>query len=234
MLKLALCVIASILLAGNTTGAQDKTVAKTGLAERRLKDVEIERESLIGLIAALSFTYDIPVGLEIARSGDHLSLYGIAFREGKLSELLTQFVAEHTEYAWKVEDGVLSIFPKDDYRDPLVGELLATKISSFSVSKNTNTFDFVQNLLSTPETKTVLHHYPTNKDLGFIGGFYIPQLGREFAFDVTEMQVKSILDKVVKESPVARCWIIYNNGPERMIVLRVAAGVEKPSEGSSQ
>jgi hypothetical protein len=234
MLKLVLCVIASILLAGNTTGAQDKAVAKTDLAERRLKDVEIETESLSELITELSFTYDIPVGLEIARSGDPLRLYRIDFREGKLSELLTRFVAEHTEYAWKIEEGVLSIFPKDDYRDPLIGELLATKISSFSVSEKTNTFDFGKKLLSTPETKTVLHLYRTNKDLGFTGGFYIPQLGRKFAFDVSDMQVKSILDKVIKESPVARCWIISNNLSEQMIVLRVKAGAEAPSEDSPQ
>ena len=37
---------------------------------------------------------------------------------------------------------------------------------------------------------------------------YFPQLGRHFKFDVTDMTVKTILNKVVKESPLAKIWLI--------------------------
>ena len=229
MLKLAFCVIAGVLFIG-VIHAQDKAVVKTrtDLAERRLKNVQIEKQSLGQLFAALSFRYNIPTGLEIARSGNHLDLYRIDFREGKLSQLLKQFVCENPEYAWKIEDGVLSIFPKDDYRDPLVREILSTKISSFSVSERTSTWNFRENLLSTPESETVLRLYGTSPGSGYLGGFYIPQLGRKFSFDVSDLPVKSILDKVVRESPVARYWSILNDAPERRLYLQVSATLEDP------
>ena len=228
MLKFTLCVIASILIAGPSVRAQDNAVAKSrmNLAEKRLKNVQIERESIGELFAAFSFTYNIPVGLEIARSGDRLSLYQIDFPKGTLSDLLAQFVAQHDEYAWKIENGSVSVFPKEDHRDPVVRELLLTEISSFSVPEKTDTWSFGQRLLATPEAKRILESYGMTYDTGYLGGFYIQQLGQKFSFEVSGVQLQSILDKVIKESPVARIWIIRNDAPAQKIFLRVNAQPE--------
>ena len=230
-LKVTLCVLASLLIAGHNVRAQDKAAAKTklDLAQMRLENVQIEREGIAELFSALSFTYDIPVGLEIARSGDRLSLYRIDFQKGTLSDLLAQFVAQHDEYTWKIENGVLSVFPKEDHRDRVVRELLLTKISSFSVHEKTSAWGFGQNLLSTPETKRILELYGMTYDTGRLGGFYIQQLGQNFSFQVSGVQLKAILDKVIKESPVAKSWIISNKASDRKIFLQVNAQPEYAS-----
>jgi hypothetical protein len=200
----------------------------------RLEKVQIEREGIAELFAAFSFTYNIPVGLEIARSGDRLSLCRIDFQKGTLSDLLAQFVAQHDEYTWKIENGVLSVFPKEDHRDPVVRELLLTEISSFSVREKTSAWHFGQNLLSTPETKRVLDLYGMTYDTGRVGGFYIQQLGQKFSFEVSGVQLKSILDKVIKESPVARNWIIRNQASAQKIFLHVNAQLEYVSKDSKE
>jgi hypothetical protein len=225
VLQFTLCVLAGILISRVSISAQEKAVARTrmNLAQMRLENVHIEREGIGGLFSALSFSYNIPIGLEIARSGDHLSLYQIDFKDGTLSDLLTQFVAQHHEYTWKIDNGVLSVFPKDEYRDPVIRELLLTEISSFSVQEKTSVVGFGKSLLSTPETKRILELYGTTYDTGYLGGFYIQQLGQKFSFEVSGIRLKSILDKVIKESPVARNWIISNNASARKIFLRVNA-----------
>jgi hypothetical protein len=232
MLKFTLCVLASLLIAGGeSVRAQDNAVAKTklDLAQMRLENIQIEREGIGELFSAFSSTYNIPVGLEIARSGDRLSLYRIDFQKGTLSDLLAQFVAQHDEYTWKIENGVISVFPKENHRDPVVRELLLTEISSFSVREKTSAWSFGQNLLSTPETKRILELYGMTYDTGRVGGFYIQQLGQKFTFQVSGVQLKAILDKVIKESPVAKNWIISNKASAQKIFLQVNAQPEYAS-----
>lgn len=235
MLKFTLCVLAVILIAGESVRAQDNAVArtKTDLAHLRLENVQIERDGIAELFSALSFAYNIPIGLEIARGGDQLPLYRIDFQNGTLSDLLTQFVAQHDEYTWKIENGVLSVFPKEEYRDPLVRELLLTKISRFSVPEKTSTWGFGKNLLSTPEAKRVLKLHRTTYDTGYLGGFYIQQLGQKFSFEVSDIELKSILDKVIKESPVAKYWVIRNETSAQKIFLRVSAKLEYDPKDAS-
>jgi hypothetical protein len=67
MLKFTLCVLASILIAGESVRAQDNAVAKTklDLAQMRLENIQIEREGIGELFSAFSSTYNIPVDLEL-------------------------------------------------------------------------------------------------------------------------------------------------------------------------
>jgi hypothetical protein len=102
-----------------------------------------------------------------------------------------------------------------------VRELLLTEINSFSVREKTSAWSFGQNLLSTPETKRILELYGTTYDTGRVGGFYIQQLGQKFSFQVSGVQLKAILDKVIKESPVAKNWIISNKASAQKIFLQV-------------
>ncbi len=150
-----------------------------------------------------------------------------------MSDLLTQFVAQHDEYAWKIENGVLNVFPKEEYRDPLIRELLLTEVSSFSVPEKTSASGFGKSLLSTPETKRILELHGKTYDTGYLGGFYLQQLGQTFSFEVSGIQLKSILDKVIKESPVARNWIISHKASAQKIFLRVNAQPEYASKDST-
>ena len=86
------------------------------LAQKQLENVCIEEEDIGALFSHFSFANGIPIGLEIARNGDEGASYRIDFKKGTLSDLLNQFVAEQKQYTWKIENGVLSVFPTSDYR----------------------------------------------------------------------------------------------------------------------
>jgi len=223
--------ISALMVAASSVGQDMSAQSKSqDLAQMPLKNVLftnvlLEDESITQLLARFSFTYNVPFGFEIARGGDEPD---IVFKKGTLLDLLNQFVTEHKEYSWKIEDGVINVFPKEDYRDPVLREVLETKIRDFSVAKKTTTMGFGENLLSSPEIKTVLELYGTTYYAGDIGGFYIQQLGQRYYFHASNIQLKSILNKVVKESPVAKNWIIVNDNSIQKLYLRVNARYEYP------
>ena len=229
---LCLFVLACFLILVDAVVAQKAVVSAVplSLAQTPLENVRIQGQSISDLFSRLALRYDIPIGLEIARPGHLQSFYRIEFRKGTLSELLTQFVAEHDEYTWKIEDGVVRIFPKDAYRDSLVNRLLATQINNFSVAKRTVTWSLSQSLFSTPEIETIVEPYELRNGGENFSGFFFPQLGKEFSFSVSRMNSKSILDKVIKESPTAKLWTISNNLSDRSVTLIVNAGFEYAPE----
>ena len=235
-LRFTFCLFAVILVASDPCPAQDNAVeSKTSdLAQRQFENVRLEEESIGALLSHFSFAYGIPIGLEVARKGDELTSYRIDFKKGTLSDLLNQFVAEHKQYTWKIENGVLSVFPTYGYRDPILEELLTTNISSFSVKEKTSTWGFGEALVATPEIKRILKRRGMTCDVGYLGGFYIQQLGQQFTLDVSNVPLKSLLDQVIKESPVAKHWVVANESSAKKIFLRVKADLEySPKEAKT-
>lgn len=259
-LKLAVCVLACIVGAPGRPAAQSPAGRGKGadLAQLPLQNIQIEADSVEELVAHIAFACNIPVGLEVAqdenagtRTGrtDGLlrapvglgiaqdedmgaATYQLNLKKGKLSDLLTQFVTEHDRYTWQIDGGVVSIFPKDGHRDPLLRELLATEVSNFSVKEKTDCQTFAQSLLNAPEVKKTLEGYALTYDTGRFGGFYIQQLGQSFSLNLSNVQLKEILDRVVKESPVAKTWVIKRDAAVQKLSLNVKARPEDPSNTS--
>lgn len=214
----------------SATAAQtglSKTPNEDGqLAAMRLENVHIKAQGLGQLFSTLSLSFEIPIGLEIAANDDDFVAYSVDFEAGTLSDFLTQFVSRHNQYAWEIKGGVVNVFPIESHRDVVLDQLLKAEIRNFSVKENTNCLTFEKALVETSEIRTILEL----NDLTFIestpGGFYIHQLGRHYKLDVSNMTLKSILNKVVKESPTAKLWLIKRNDPDRKLLLRVSARQE--------
>jgi len=193
------------------------------LALRRLNNVHIEAQSIAQLFSDLSLHYDIPIGLEVASNDNEFADYRLDFTKGTLLDLLRQLVAEQTEYACEIKDGVVNVFPKDKYRDPILDELLAAEISRFSVKENTSCWTLEKSLIATPEVRRVVEtNGLTHAGVNFTG-FYIPQVGRHFTFSVSKTTLKSILNKVIRESPVARIWVIKRYTSHHSFYIRLNA-----------
>lgn len=235
VLKVAACVLVCMLCAPNRPAAQEDSAGrKTDLAQMPLEHVQIEAQGVAELLSRFAFAYDIPFGVEVAQNDDELATYRLDFKKGTLSELLTQFAAQHNQYVWKIEDRVVSVFPKDSHRDPLLRELLAIEVSSFSVKEQTSCVSFAESILSIPEVKRMLEGYGLTYATGYFGGFYIQHLGQRFSLNVSNMPLKAILDKVVKESPVAKTWVIKRDSAMQTLSLSVKARPEDPPKTSSE
>lgn len=194
-----------------------------GLAVRRLQNVHIEPQRIESFFTELSLSYDIPIGLEISKNDDEQSNYELEFNGGTLSELLTQFITQHNQYAWEIRDNVVNIFPKYEYRDEILGKLLNVKISRFLIKENTSCWALEESLVATPEvTNFVRTNRISHGGLNFSGS-YFPQLGRHFALDVSNMRLKAIVNRVIRESPIAKIWVSKRGREDRTFYLRLNA-----------
>jgi hypothetical protein len=222
--RLAICALLFFMVSSSLCAQQSAAAANDAtLADRHLENVKIEAQSLGSLLSDLSLYYDIPIGLEIALDDDQYAIYHIDFKKGTLSDLLNQFVAQHSQYTWEIKDDVVNVFPKNKFRDLLFGNLLETTINSFSVKQKTNCWVLAKSLADTPEIKRILEDNNTTYRGRSFTGAYIPQVGRNFTLDVSNATLKSILNKVIKESPTAKFWLITRNSSDQTVFLSFGA-----------
>jgi len=192
-------------------------------AARQLENVHIQAQSIESFFSELSLSHNVPVGLEIATNDNEFINYDVELKKGTVADLLNQFVEAHNLYTWQTDEGVINIFPKDSYRDLAIAELLDTQIASFKIGENTSCFRLVDSLLATPQVKKQMAASGIKQSgLNFSGG-YFPQLGRAFTLDVSDRTLRSILNKVVKESPLARTWVAKKYGTRQEFFIRLHA-----------
>ena len=236
MSRLAPCMLAIFLGAYCLASAQKSPGAGgDDLGAMRLEDVHIEGQTVGQFFSALSLSRDIPIGVEVASGdGDEDATYEVDFRAGTLADLLTQFVARHDRYAWEIKGGVVNVFPKDAYRDAILGELLRAEIRSFSVKEETSCRSLEESLVNTPEVKRILTHYGITHRRSDPSGFYLPQLGRDFKLDTSNLTLRSLLNKVIKESPTARSWVVKRDVSDRALLISLSARHEDIPAGGTE
>jgi hypothetical protein len=148
--------------------------------------------------------------------------------------LLTQFTSRHDQYTWGIKDGLVNVFPKDDRRDPLFRELLETTISSFTVNRGSDCWAVADSLAAAPEIKQILENNGTAYRRRSFTGAYIPQLGRDFKFEVSNMTLRSTINKLIKESPTARFWLITRNSSDQTLFMSLRARHEDLPTGDGK
>jgi len=224
-LILSIGIMMTFFYAATTLHAQKPTETRKreNLSSLPLENVHIEAQGIELFFSDLSLDHDIPVGLEIASNDDAFARYDIEFKKGTVADFLNQFTKAYNLYSWDIKDGVINIFPKAGYRDLVLDSLLNTQIANFRIGANTSCWKAVDLLLATVEVKRNLQASGmTQSGLNFSGG-YFPQLGREFTLDVSDMTVKSILNKMAKDSPLARMWAGKKYGYEQTFFIRFHA-----------
>jgi hypothetical protein len=206
--------IVLILASGSFIYSQKTIVANKNedLAKMKLEDVKIRTQGVSGVFSSISLNYNIPLGLEIALNDDHLTFYKIEFNKGTLSDLLDQIISQinkkQNQYIWKINDGVVHVFPKQKYRDEILNSILEIKIKNFSVKKQSSCRGFTTSLIASSEINEALQVNGLSQTGWNFSGMYIPQVGKEFTFEVSDLTMRQILNKTVKESPIAKNWFI--------------------------
>jgi hypothetical protein len=224
MFRLVLATILAMCCASSSFAyTQSVTVWAKADAATQLPAMQIEGQGIEAFFSDLSLTYDIPIALEIASNNDELATYRTDFNGGTLSEFMLRFVAQHQEYTWTINEGVLKILPKEKYRDPIFKELLGTQLKTFSISEKTSCWALEDALVSTPAVKKTLDAHSLQVSGRNFSGAYLPQLGRNFRLDIANTTLESLLNTVIKQSPVARMWFIKRHSYDRTLAIRFDA-----------
>jgi len=200
----------------NFSFAQDSAAKiNENLAESKVEKLKIKRQGIQELFHEISFSLDVPIGVEIGSEADPLTEYKIDFKGGKLSALLDEAVnlvnQKQKQYSWRITNGVINISPDESYREKAIASLLETQIDSFAIKEGTSCEGFAASIFKTRELRTVLEANSLTFRGLTPGGFYFPQLGKKFSLVFSNTSLKSALNKVIKESPIARSWFIERN-----------------------
>jgi hypothetical protein len=232
-LSFIFCLLFLVFGLSNTIFAQttDSIVKEKELSAIKIENERIKAHDLQDLLGKISYYYEIPIGLEIELNETPSPVY-IDFKEGTLSQLLDEIVKHYDDYSWEIKDGAVNVFPKSKYRDDFLKELLDTKIGSFKISEKTTCVGLGRDLVKTAEIDKVLKANNMRFIEQNMSGFYIMTLGEKFTLEASDMTLKEILNKVVKESPTAEHWEIRREDWDRQVfrIFVSASSEETPKE----
>ena len=196
----------------------DSSQKNSELATRLIKNVALEGQ-LWNLLTRLSLDYDIPIGLEISSDEQLSNRYRVELSDGTIADLMGQITTQNERYDWLIENGVVNIFPRDKYRNAFLAELLKIRIANFALTQNSDCWKLEQDLIGTPEVKAVIDAHGMRTGTNFSGS-YIPQLGH-LSLKISDSTLKAILNRIIRESHLARIWVISTDAFSRTLTLRV-------------
>jgi hypothetical protein len=218
-----LCLFMLVCLFPEIGLSKQHSQVEVSLLETRIGRFQIESQSFGQIFFDLAIDNNVPIGFEFAQNDDVYAIWNLQFSGGTLQEFLNQFTAEHKSYQWQLTDGVINISPKPEYRDPVLSEMLTSKISHFLIRPNTGCWEFEHTLASTTELRRIMKQYKLTLDGINYSGTYIPLLGRKFNLDKSDVPAASLLNEVIKGSPVAKMWMIARNAATQTLIINVNA-----------
>ena len=180
------------------------------LLTRQIKPTAIKGESIDQVLDLLASEYDIPVGIEL---GDEKRTpyrkINLDLPVTNLKEFLDSLVAKDSRYTWKLEGGVIHIWPVSG-RDILLATLLDEKISHFSIIGEASRNRIYSDIMDLPEIRSKLIIAGV-EPLTFLGPGSWAKLGKETFFNESNLTLRELLDRIVLKTEI-RQWVISRWG----------------------
>jgi len=180
------------------------------LLTREIKATAIKGESIGQALGLLPAWYRIPVGIELGdpklnpRRGIDLDL-----PETNVKKFLDAVVAKDPRYTWKLEEGVIHVWPVTG-RDTLVATLLDTKISHFAFTGGGIRNNIFYDIMNLPELRSKLVIAGVDP-LMFLNFGNIQKLEKGIFFSETNLTLRELLDRIVLKTEIKR-WLITRWG----------------------
>lgn len=217
-LKISMLVLVAF---GSSSSAQSNppTVVKDASAVT-VTDLQVKEINISHVLAKIAYTYNVPISLEVATNEDLLKgkSLKVELKKGTLADVLNNIISQKPSYIWEASEDGIRVFPKSEFRDPLLQTLLDTRISHFSVSKSIVKLNFREALTRRPELANLLTSYGVRPSNEAFHRLDIQSFGGDFSLDLENVSVRSILDSVIKSSRT-KYWFINRDGNNREYLL---------------
>jgi len=219
-MKARLITLLIILFAVSSVAKSEARGLVKSAADLAVTDLRIEGTNINQLLAKIAYKYNVPISLEVATDEDLLKSTSLTvqLKKGTLADVFDAIVKQKPSYTWETSDRTIKVFPKSDYRDPLLQTLLEIKIAHVSVRKSTVKLNFRQALTDSQELKILLASYgvrPVNE------GFSPPDFetfGGDFSLDLENMSVRSILNSIIQTTRT-KYWFIKRDEESKEFFL---------------
>jgi hypothetical protein len=219
-MKARLITLLTIVFAAGSFAQSEARGFGKSAADIAVTELRIEGTNINKLLAKIAYKYEVPISLEVATNEDLLKSKRLVvqLKKGTLADVFNDIVKQKPSYTWEVSDRTIKVFPKSDYRDPLLQTLLEIKIAHLIVRKSTVKLNFREALTHSPELKILLGSYgvrPLNE------GFSPPDFetfGGDFSLDLENMSVRSILDSIIQTTRT-KYWFIKRDEESKEFFL---------------
>ena len=183
-------------------------------------DVQVKEININHVLAKIAYTYNVPISLEVATNENLLKgkSLKVELKKGTLADVLNNVIRQKPSYIWEASEGGIRVFPKSEFRDPLLQTLLETRISHFTVSKSIARLNFREALTRRPELAYLLASYGVRPSNEAFHSLDIQPFGGDFSLDLENMSVRSILDSVIQISKT-KYWFIKRDEENKEFFL---------------
>ena len=211
--------ITIVLVASSFAHSEPRSMGKSA-ADVAVTDLQIEGQTINQLLASLAYKCNVPISLEVATNEDLINSHRLTVqrKKGTLADVLDDIVKQKPTYVWEATKDTIKVFPKSDYRDPLLQTLLEVRISRVVVGKSTVKLNFREALTRSPELKNLLTSYnvrPLNEGFSSLD---FETFGGDFSLDLENASVRTILDSVIQISRT-KYWFIKRDEENKALFL---------------
>lgn len=180
------------------------------LLSQPIRAVSIKGETIAFALDLLTSEYRIPIGIELADPKlSRRRKIDLDLPQTTVKEFLDSVVAKDPQYTWKLEGGVIHIWPLAG-RDTLIATLLDTKISHFAVGDGASRYRIHGDLLDLPEIKTKLIVADVAPMI-FANFSSMNKLDKGVVFEESDLTLRELLDKLAQKTKINR-WVIRRWG----------------------
>lgn len=207
-------------LATNAFAQSEVVKQHKNAADIVVTDLRLEAKNINQALAEVAYKYNVPISLEAATDEDFLKSRQVTVQvtSGKIADVLDSIVKQKPAYTWEVSETSIRVFPRSDFRDPLLQTLLELRIGRFVLPKRSAKLTFRQTLSGRPELKTLLASYNVSSSIEAFSPYDIAPFADDFSLDVENATVRSILDSIITNSPI-KYWFISRNGEKRQYLV---------------
>ena len=186
------------------------TANEPQLLMRQIRTTTVKNESIDQILGHLTNDYQIPIGIEL---GDEKLTrrreINLDLPETNLKDFLDSVVAKDPRYTWKLERGVIHVWPVRG-RDTLLPTLLDEKISHFAISGETSRYRVYTDVMNLPEIRSKLVIAGVEPMI-FLASGSMTKLGKETFFTESNLSLRELLDAIVLKTEIKQ-WVISRWG----------------------
>ena len=87
-----------------------------------ITNLQVKEININHVLAKIAYTYNVPISLEVATNEDLLKgkSLKVELKKGTLADVLNNIIRQKPSYIWEASEGGIRVFPKSEFRDPLL------------------------------------------------------------------------------------------------------------------
>lgn len=191
--------------------------AEEPITQIKVKRFEVREALMHQLVWEVSTRYGVPIGFErLADEADTRLVYvSVNMWNTTVGDVLNDICLGDRRYTWELHNGVIHVFPVA-HRDPVIVELLNTKIAKVSLNKTVSNEGLRGMVERLPEVAAVFdkHHLMPSVPLR------VDLKPRHFParIDLTNVTLSEILDELVKQTD-SKSWFLSIYGINGALIV---------------